>query len=140
MFLQVRHFATDAHGAKGGFSADVRIAGGDDGLDFGEEIAGHFDAGDVAQCAKGEADDVLVAVVKIAELMLASTISFILQCHIFLLLQRVCDQRQDLLILIQQQHGTQISQSLVREARRSEEFEAFDLTEVRSFAQGEEVE
>ena len=66
VFLQVGNFATDAHGAEGGFAADVGVGGGDDGLDFGEEVAGHFDAGDVAEGAEGEADDVLVGVVKVA--------------------------------------------------------------------------
>ena len=75
MFLQVGHFATDAHGAQSCFPADVRIAGGDDRLDFREEVAGHFDASDVAQSAEGEADDVLVAVVEVATPVLAQVSS-----------------------------------------------------------------
>ena len=66
MLLQVGHFAADAHGAEGSFAADVGVAGGEDGLDFGEEVARHFHAGDVAERAEGEADDVLVAVVQVA--------------------------------------------------------------------------
>ena len=56
------------------------------------------------------------------------------------LLQRVRDQRQHLLILIQQQHRPQVSQPLVGETRRGEQFQTFDLSEVRPLSQREEVE
>lgn len=56
-----------------------------------------------------------------------------------LLLQRVCDQREHLLVLVQKQHRSQIPEPLVCESRRRQEFQAFYLTKVRSFAEGKEV-
>ena len=57
-----------------------------------------------------------------------------------ILFQRVGDECEHLLILIQQQHRPKVSQPLVCESWRGEEFEAFYLAEVRSLAEGEEVE
>lgn len=56
------------------------------------------------------------------------------------LLERVRDQGEHFLVLVEQQHCPQISQSLVRETRRGQEFQAFYLAKVCSFAQCEEVE
>ena len=56
------------------------------------------------------------------------------------LLERVGDQRQDLLVLIQQQHCAQIAQSLVRKARGGQQLQTFDLAEMGALAQGEEIE
>ena len=82
VFLQVRHFSTYAHGTQGSFSSDVGIRGLNQIFDFGEQVSGHLDRGNVAQCAQSQTDDILVGVVQIV-------------------LERVCDQRQDFLILIQ---------------------------------------
>lgn len=57
-----------------------------------------------------------------------------------LLLQRVGHQRQDLLLLIEQQACSKMAKTLVRKSRRRKELQAFDLTKVGSLAQGEEVE
>ena len=44
------------------------------------------------------------------------------------------------MVLIEEQTGRQMSQALVGESRRGKELDAFYLTEMGSFAEGEEVE
>jgi hypothetical protein len=44
------------------------------------------------------------------------------------------------LILIQEQHGTQVPQPLVGESVGRQQFQAFDLTKVGSFPKGEKIE
>lgn len=56
-----------------------------------------------------------------------------------ILLERVGDQRQDLLVLIQQQHSPQVAQALIRKPRRGQELQALDLAEMCPLAEGEEV-
>ena len=56
------------------------------------------------------------------------------------ILERVGDEGEDFLILIEEEHGAQVSQSLVRKSGRGQQFEAFYLAEVGSLAEGEEVE
>lgn len=43
VLLQVGDLAADSHGANGSLPADVGVRAGEDRLDFGKEIAGHFD-------------------------------------------------------------------------------------------------
>lgn len=62
VFLQVWYLATYPHGAESGFSSNVRIRGRDKLFDLGEQIPRHFDGGNVAEGAEGEADDILVRV------------------------------------------------------------------------------
>lgn len=57
-----------------------------------------------------------------------------------ILLYGVGDQRQDLLILVQQQTRGQVSETLVRKPARSQQLYTFDLTEMCPLPQGEEVE
>lgn len=57
-----------------------------------------------------------------------------------ILLQGVGDERQDLLVLIEQQTRGQVSQTLVGEARGGQQLDTFNLTKVRSLAQREEVQ
>ncbi|KAL9054492.1 MAG: hypothetical protein Q9162_004138 [Coniocarpon cinnabarinum] len=57
-----------------------------------------------------------------------------------ILRERVGHQRQHFLIFVQQQHGSQISQALVGETLRGQQLEALNLTEVRAFTEGEEIE
>lgn len=57
-----------------------------------------------------------------------------------ILLERVGDQGQDLLVLIQEQHGAQVPQSLVRKAGRGQQLQAFNLTKMGPLAECEEVE
>lgn len=56
------------------------------------------------------------------------------------LFQRVCDQGQDFLVLIKQEHGPEIAQALVCETRRSQQLQAFYLAEMGSFTKRKEVE
>lgn len=65
VFLQIWDLVTDTHGTQCGLSPDVGVRGGKEGLDFGEKVSGHFDRGDVTQCAESESDDILVRVVEI---------------------------------------------------------------------------
>lgn len=51
VLLQVRHLSTYPHGAEGGFSAYVGVGTREDRLDFGKQVTGHLDGGDVAQRA-----------------------------------------------------------------------------------------
>jgi hypothetical protein len=44
------------------------------------------------------------------------------------------------LVLVEQQHGAQVSEALVGEAWRGEQLEALDLAKVGALAEGEEVE
>ncbi len=76
VFLQVGHFAADAHGAQSGLSTDIGVRGGDYGFDFGEEVAGHFDAGYVAEGTEGEATDVLVRVIEVAGKVISTSPPF----------------------------------------------------------------
>lgn len=55
----------DSHGAKGCFSSNVWVGAGEDSFDIWEQIARHFDRGDVAESAEGETDDVLVGVLEV---------------------------------------------------------------------------
>lgn len=54
--------------------------------------------------------------------------------------ERIGDEGQDFLVLIEQEHSAQITQTLIRETGGSEQLQALDLTKVGAFAQGEEVE
>lgn len=60
MLLQIGDLSADSHGAEGGLSTDVRIGRGNEVFDFGKQVSRHFDGGDVAQGAEGEANDVLI--------------------------------------------------------------------------------
>ena len=57
-----------------------------------------------------------------------------------LLLQRVRDQGQDLLILVQQQARREVSQPLVGKARRSKELQTLDLAEMCPLTERKEIE
>ena len=61
------------------------------------------------------------------------------QCCI-ILLQGVGDERQDLLVLVQQQHGAQVAETLVSETRGGQQLQTFNLAEMCPLAEGEEVE
>lgn len=66
MLLQVRDLPAYSHGAQGGFPANVGVCARYDRLDFGEQVSGHLDRGNVSEGAEGEADGVLVGVVQVA--------------------------------------------------------------------------
>lgn len=51
-------------------------------------------------------------------------------CVLCLLLERVGQKGQDLLVLIQKQHGTKVAQTLVREQGTGSQLQTFDLTKV----------
>lgn len=80
MLLKIGNLATDSHCAEGGFPADVGVGGGEDRFDFREEISRHFNAGDVAESAEGEADDVLIGVVEVTGEGLVRAIFKFLDC------------------------------------------------------------
>lgn len=137
MLLQIRHLSTYPHGAEGSFAAYVRVCARYYCFDFREQISSHFDGGDISESAKGQANNVLVWVVQITK---GISICIPARWHGSLLLERVCDKCQDLLVLIQQQHSPQIAQSLVRKARGCQELQTFDLSKMCPLAQGEEIE
>lgn len=60
-------------------------------------------------------------------------------CCRSLLLQRVCNKRQDLLIFVEQQTSSEMAQSLVGKSWRGQQLQAFDLTKMCSLTEGEEV-
>lgn len=62
------------------------------------------------------------------------------QCDAAIQLERVGDQSQNLLVLVQQQACSKVAQALVRKSLGRKQFYAFDLTEMGSFAEGKEVE
>lgn len=55
------------------------------------------------------------------------------------LLQRVRDEGQNLLVLVQQQHNSEVSQTFVGETRTGYKLEAFDLAKMRGIAQHMDV-
>jgi hypothetical protein len=65
MFLQLRNLATYAHGADGSLPSNIRVRCGKEILDFRKEVSGHLDRRNVAECAEGESDNVLVRVTEI---------------------------------------------------------------------------
>lgn len=56
------------------------------------------------------------------------------------LFQRVGDERQNLLILIQQQHDPQISQPLITESGGRYQFQTFYLTEMSRISEHVDIE
>lgn len=56
------------------------------------------------------------------------------------LFQGIGDQGQDLLVFIQQKHGPQVPQSFVGESRRRQQLQTFDLAEMSSFSEGEQIQ
>ena len=73
MLLKVGDFMADSHGAESGFSSNVWVGAGKDGFDIWEQIARHFDRGDVAERAEGETDNVLVGMLEVTGCVLASS-------------------------------------------------------------------
>lgn len=65
VLLQVWYLSTYPHSADGGFPANVWVRGGQNRFDFGEEIARHFDRGNVSEGAEGQPDDILVCVIEV---------------------------------------------------------------------------
>jgi hypothetical protein len=57
-----------------------------------------------------------------------------------ILLQGVGDQCQDLLVLVQQQHGAQVAETLVSETRGGQQLQTFNLAEMCPLTKGEEVQ
>ena len=110
---------------------DVHVGAAKKLLDLRGQIARHFSRGNVAQSAQRKSNDIHVGVVQIAnwrrKQRRGSVIrrgnegcrsSLFLDCICFfgsLLLERVGQEGQDLLVLVQKQHGSKIAQSLVRE-------------------------
>ncbi|KAI6770825.1 hypothetical protein HG531_009680 [Fusarium graminearum] len=46
--VSIRNLATYAHGAEGRLSSNIGVGGSDKGFDFGEEVSGHLNRGDVS--------------------------------------------------------------------------------------------
>lgn len=57
-----------------------------------------------------------------------------------LLLQGVCNERQDLLILVEKQACSKMAKSLVCKSWRRQKLDTFDLPEMRTLAEGEKIE
>ena len=70
----------------------------------------------------------------------SKAVRFLPGCLLVVLFERVGDQGQDFLVLVEEQAGREVSQALVGEARRGEQLETLDLTEMGALAQREEVE
>jgi hypothetical protein len=58
----------------------------------------------------------------------------------FILFEGIRHQGQNLLVLIQQQHGSEITQALVGKAGRGEQLQTFNLTEMCPLSQCEEIQ
>jgi hypothetical protein len=56
------------------------------------------------------------------------------------LLQRIRHERKHLLVLVEQEHNSEVSEALVREARARNQLQAFDLPEVGGVAEHVDVE
>lgn len=136
VFLEVWNLATNTHGTQCGLSPDVGVRGRKEGLDFGEKVSGHFDRGDVTQGAEGESDNILVRVVEITMGITRQLLSP-LQRDRAILFERVGNQCQNFLVLIQKQHSSEIPQSLVGETMGRQQLQTFDLTEMCPFPEGE---
>lgn len=138
MLLKVGDLSTDAHCAEGGFPTDVRVRGGQDCFDFGEEVSCHLDRCNVAKSTQREADDVLVVVVEVTVRVLENTRDC--KDHRSLLFQGISDESQDLLILVKEKHCAQVAKTFICKPRRSQQLETLDLAKMGSFPQSEEVE
>jgi len=68
------------------------------------------------------------------------TTAISLEFEVDSLFQRICDERQNLLILVQQQHYPEITQSFIAKAGARDKLEAFDLSEVCRIAEHVNVE
>ena len=55
-------------------------------------------------------------------------------------MERVGHQGQDLLVLVEQQHGAEVAQSLVRKARGGQQLQTLDLAKMCPLAQGEQIQ
>ena len=56
-----------------------------------------------------------------------------------LLLQRIRDECENFLVLVQQEHSPQVAKSLVCKARGRQKFETFYLAKMRPFAECEKI-
>ena len=46
------------------------------------------------------------------------------------LFERVCDEGEDLLVLVEEEHDTEVAETFIGEAGAGDEFETFDLAKV----------
>jgi len=139
VLLQVWDLAAYPHGTERRLSPNVRIGCGDECLDFGEKISGHFDGRDVAERAEGEADYVLVGMPQITAGDVSKEIQLPSAPETDVLLQRVRHQGEYLLIFVEEQARGKVTQPLIGEAGGCQELQALDLAKMRALAEGEEV-
>ena len=93
-FHQLWHFLNNSKCTQGSFLANVGVAGLEKLLNVWGQVSGHVGTGDAAQGTQGQPRDELVGAVQVN-------------------FQVVCDQSLNFLILIQKQHGAQVSYPFV---------------------------
>ena len=54
-------------------------------------------------------------------------------------MQRVCDESQDFLILVQEKHCAQITQSFIRKSMGRKKLDTFNLSKMRSLTKSEQI-
>ena len=100
---------------------DVDIGRANELFDFIRQIPRHFFGRNVGKRAQGEADDVHVGVVHVV-------------------LERVGDHGEELLVLVEQEHNAEVAELLVGKARGRDQLEALDLAKVGGVAEHVDVE
>lgn len=69
--MQIGNLATYPHRTNGGFPSNIGVRCRHEVFNFSEKIPGHFDGGDVAECAQGETDNILVGVAQVTGLVIS---------------------------------------------------------------------
>ena len=118
---QLWHFLDDSEGTESRLLPDVSVAGLEEFLNVWSQVPGHVRTGDTAQRTQSQPSDELVGAAEVV-------------------LQTVRDQLVNLLVLVQQQHGSQVSDPLVGELGAGYQLGALQLTEVSRVAQHVNVE
>ena len=105
---QIGHLAYDAYGAQDGLLLQVRIGVLDELLHVDGQIAAHLGRQDRAERAQRQAGDVLIRVAQVV-------------------LQALRDEKMNVLAFVEQQHGAQVADALVRVARRRDQLQTLQL-------------
>ena len=117
--------------------ANICITGTQKLLDLIGQVSRHFFGCNICERAESKTDSIHIRVIHVA---VRPQYKVEPKRWIYALLQRVRHQHEHLLVLVQQQHDTQITQPFVTEAWAGYELETFHLAEVRLRTEHVDVE
>jgi len=135
-----------AQGGESGLLADVGVARAEAPLNLGDEVARHLLGGDVGERGERERDGRGGRVVHVAasgRAVVSMQLGLVRERERGeedALLERVGDEGEDLLVLVEEEHDAEVPEALVGEAGRGDELEALDLAKVRRVAEHVDVE